>query len=94
MATAQEQARYRAQDSKRLIQIRLDPATVERLDRLVAKRGAGGRAEIIESIITGKPIGDDPIHLAADGLKLVRAYFDASGETAVHAGDVEAMRRV
>ena len=93
MATAQEQARYRALDSKMLVQIRLDPATVERLDRMVGNRGASGRAAVIESLITGKPVGDDPIHLAADGLRLVKAYFQATGEVAVHAGDVTAARR-
>ncbi|MBK5966174.1 hypothetical protein CCR95_19330 [Thiocystis minor] len=58
---------------------------------MVARRGASGRAAVIESLLTGKPIdGEDPIHLAADGLRLVRGYFEITGETVVHAGAVTA----
>ena len=52
MATAEEQARFRANDSKHLVQIRLTHETLERLDRLVQERGATGRAAIIEELLS------------------------------------------
>jgi CRISPR/Cas system-associated exonuclease Cas4 (RecB family) len=48
MATAAQQARYRAKDAKKTLQFRLDPEAAERLDTLVARRGTAGRGEIIE----------------------------------------------
>ena len=54
MATAIEQARYRAQDSKHLVQIRLSTETVEQLDALVRDRRASGRAEIVAALLKGE----------------------------------------
>lgn len=84
MATAQEQARYRARDGKRLVQIRLDPATVERLDALVQAKGATGRAEIIEALLTGDSRAidtDDPKAWGREGTRLLRRFFRATGRT-------------
>jgi hypothetical protein len=37
-----------------LIQIRLTPETVKRLDTLVRDRGASGRAAVIEGLLSGE----------------------------------------
>lgn len=85
MALAQHQARYRARDDKKLVQIRLTPEALARLDRLVEKRGASGRAEILESLITGRYA--DPIHGASDALRLLREFFQRTGERSVSTPD-------
>jgi hypothetical protein len=82
MATAQQQARFRAKDTKATVQARLAPATVARLDRIAKRRGAAGRGEVIDWLIQGT--APDPLWLAAEGLRLLRAYFDATGETRIY----------
>jgi hypothetical protein len=82
MATAQQQARYRARDAKATVQTRLDRATVARLDRIARKRGAAGRGVVIDWLVQGA--APDPLWLAAEGLRLLKAYFDQTGETTVH----------
>lgn len=91
MATAQQTARYRARDTKVLVQVRLDPATVARLDRLAASMGAAGRGEVLDRLILGRD-PKNPLRLAAEGLRLIRAYFDTTGERRVTLGaDLEAV---
>jgi hypothetical protein len=75
MATALQQAAFRAKDTKTLVQIRLAPETVERLDQMVRDQGASGRAEIIEALLAGEtPRPPAPMprtgqpRLTADGL--------------------------
>jgi hypothetical protein len=51
MATAEQQARFRAKDSKALIQVRLSHEAVNRLDALVEAKGASGRASVIEGLL-------------------------------------------
>lgn len=83
MATAQVQARWRAKDDKLLVQTRLEPATVARLDRLAQRRGAAGRGEIIDRLVLAQD--PDPLRLVSDAARLLRAYFLATGETTVRA---------
>ena len=52
MADAAQQARYQAQDDKKLVQVTLSSEALNLLDRIVKKRGASGRAEIL----SGHPI--------------------------------------
>ncbi|HYN79110.1 MAG TPA: hypothetical protein VES73_15110, partial [Lamprocystis sp. (in: g-proteobacteria)] len=80
-ATAQQQARFRSKDDKQLIQVRLTPAAVEVLDRLVTVRQANGRAAILESILAA-PSARDVLTLAARHLK-------QSGATDIHGTDSE-----
>lgn len=54
MATSIEQARYRAQDSKHLVQVRLTAEALERLDQMVREQSASGRAQIIEALLAGE----------------------------------------
>ncbi|MBK1720336.1 ribbon-helix-helix protein, CopG family [Thiocystis violacea] len=77
MATTAQQSRYRARDDKQLVQVRLDPATVERLDRMVRKRGASGRAEVIEGLMAMDEA--DPKQCAREAVRLLRLYFQATG---------------
>ena len=51
MATAQQQASFRARDQKRLVQVRLSAVALAQLDALVEQRGASGRAEVVESML-------------------------------------------
>lgn len=91
MTTAQQQSRYRASDYKRLVQVRLMPETLARLDRLAKAMGAAGRGEVIDRLIVARD-PKNPLRLAAEGLRLIRAYFDATGEQRVTAGaDLEAL---
>lgn len=83
MTTAAQQSRYRAQDNKKLVQVRLSSEAVDRLDRIVKKRGASGRAEILEDILMGS--APDPLWLVSVAARLLRAYFDQTGETSVRA---------
>lgn len=83
MTTAAQQSRYRAQDSKKLVQVRLSPEAVDRLDRIVKKRGASGRAEILEDILMAS--APDPLWLVSFAARLLRAYFEQTGETSVRA---------
>lgn len=83
MATAQEQARYRARDDKKLVQVRLSPEALDMLDRIVKKRGASGRAEILEDLLTAS--APDPIWLVSFAARLLRAYFEQTGETSARA---------
>ncbi|UHD17894.1 hypothetical protein [Thiocapsa bogorovii] len=53
MATAEQQASYKANDSKRLMQVRLSPEALAKLDRMVESRGAGGRAAVVEELLMG-----------------------------------------
>lgn len=81
MATAQEQARYRARDDKKLVQVRLSPEALDTLDRIVKKRGASGRAEILEDLLTAS--APDPIWLVSFAARLLRAYFEQTGDSSV-----------
>ena len=83
MTTAAQQSRYRAQDRKKLVQVRLSSAAVDRLDRIVKKRGASGRAEILEDILMAS--APDPLWLVSVAARLLRAYFEQTGETSVRA---------
>jgi hypothetical protein len=76
MATAEQQARYRAKDGRSLVQVRLTAETVERLDSLVRDRGATGRAEVIEALLNDarppapapRPRNGGPLRLSRNGL--------------------------
>jgi hypothetical protein len=97
VASKEAQARWRATHTTRAtVQARLDPATVARLDRLASKRGAAGRGQIIDWLVQGA--APDPLWLAGEGLRLLRAYFDQTGETRVYTStgawiDLEAFDR-
>jgi hypothetical protein len=54
MSKADEMRRYRAKDTRVLVQIRLAPETVERLDAMVRDRGASGRAEVVDWLVNGQ----------------------------------------
>jgi hypothetical protein len=79
MATAQQQARYRERDHKQLVQVRLDPAAVARLDMLVARRGAAGRGEVVERLLLATD--ESPKWLLNEAIRLGRAYLRGTGET-------------
>jgi hypothetical protein len=79
MATAQQQARYRERDHTQSVQDRLDPAAVERLDMLVARRGAAGRGEIIERLLLAADAQKSG-WLLNEAIRLGRAYLRATGE--------------
>lgn len=81
MTTARQQARYRARDTKTLVQVRLTPAAVEVLDRLVTVRGASGRAEVLETLLAAP--------LARDVLTLAARHLRQSGKTEIHGTDAE-----
>ncbi|NEX19761.1 ribbon-helix-helix protein, CopG family [Thiorhodococcus mannitoliphagus] len=83
MATTAEQARYRARDDKKLVQVRLSPDAVDVLDRIVRKRGASGRAEILEDLLTAS--APEPIWLVSFAAHLLRAYFKQTGESLTRA---------
>lgn len=60
MASAEAMRRYRATDERVLTQVRLDPATVEKLDRLVQERGLSGRAAVVEELLNGEHAAPEP----------------------------------
>ena len=83
MASAsQRQARWRRRDEKRLIQVRLSDAAVERLDRIVQSNDMRGRAELIERLILASP-GEQPTWIAHQAIRLARAWFKATGRTSL-----------
>ena len=79
MTSAARQARWRARDGKRMIQARLTPEAVERLDRRVQRTGMSGRAEAIERLLQADP-GDAPDWIAHQAIRLARAWFKATGK--------------
>lgn len=79
MATAQQQARFRARDSKTTIQTRLSPQAVAELDRLVSIRGASGRAAVLETLLV------TPTDRAV--LSLAGRHLRQSGATEIHGTD-------
>lgn len=85
MATREQTRRFRERDSKKLVQVRLSPEAVACLDNLVSQREASGRAEVLESLLTGTTT--NPRTLAVDGLGLLRGYFTRTGQTEVSGTD-------
>ncbi len=81
MTTALQQARYRAHDPKTLVQVRLSPASVEVLDRLVTIRQASGRAEVLEGLLATPT--------KRDVLALARRHLVQTGESEIHGTDSE-----
>lgn len=73
------QARWRARDEKRNIQVRLTDAAVERLDKLVQRARATGRAELIERLLMADA-GSSPGWVRNESVRLARSWFRATGE--------------
>jgi hypothetical protein len=82
MTTAARQARWRANDAKALVQVRLTHEAVERLDQLVQRNGWTGRAEAIERLLTADA-GPAPEWIAHEAIRLARAFFQATGRSSV-----------
>jgi hypothetical protein len=80
MATAESQARWRARDTKSTIELRLSAAAVDRLDKLVARFNARGRAEVIERLLMADP-GEHAGLMLNEAIRLGRAYLSATGRT-------------
>ncbi|ESQ15147.1 MAG TPA: ribbon-helix-helix protein, CopG family [Chromatiaceae bacterium] len=78
MATPEAQARWRARDPKHTIEVRLTPAAVSRLDNLVARSNAKGRAEVIERLLMAEP-GEHPGAFLNEAMRLARSFFEATG---------------
>jgi urease accessory protein UreH len=93
MATAAAQRRWRARDTKSTIELRLSAEAVARLDWLIERFNARGRAEVIERLLLADP-GEHASLMLNEALRLGRAYLlstghkegalrDATGETYV-----------
>ena len=80
MATAASQRRWRARDTKSTIELRLSSEAVARLDTLVGRFGARGRAEVIERLLLADP-GAHPAALLNEAIRLGRAVLLATGQT-------------
>jgi hypothetical protein len=79
MATAAQQARYRARDSKKTVEVRLSAEALARLDKLVAKCGAVGRGEAIERLLLAQGKGEAPAWMLNEGVRLGREYLRVTG---------------
>ncbi|WP_369666078.1 CopG family transcriptional regulator [Thioalkalicoccus limnaeus] len=86
MTRAARQARWRARDSKHLVQVRLTPEAVERLDKLVQRAGVSGRAELIERLLMADA-GPSPGWVQNESVRLARSWFRATGERFFTMGD-------
>lgn len=82
MATAQQQARYRARDSKRTVEVRLDPAALARLDKLVSRCAAAGRGEALERLLLAQGRGEAAGWLLNESIRLGREYLRVAGTDA------------
>ena len=78
MATAAAQRRWRARDTKASVEVRLRPEALSRLDNLVARLNARGRAEVIERLLLADP-GEHPAAMLNEAIRLGRAYLHATG---------------
>jgi hypothetical protein len=82
MTTAARQARWRANDAKALVQVRLTREAVERLDKLVQRNGWTGRAEAVERLIQADA-GPSPEWIAHQAVRLARGFFQATGRSSL-----------
>jgi len=80
MATAASQRRWRANDPKHTVELRLSPTALARLDKLVARFDARGRGEVIERLLLADP-GAHPAALLNEAIRLGRAVLLATGQT-------------
>lgn len=80
MSSAAAQRRWRAKDPKHTVELRLRPEALSRLDNLVARLNARGRAEVIERLLLADP-GEHPESLLNEGIRLGRACLLATGQT-------------
>ena len=71
MATAASHRRWRANDPKHTVELRLSPTALARLDKLVARFDARGRGEVIERLLLAHP-GDHPEAMLNEGIRLGR----------------------
>ena len=78
MSSAAAQRRWRAKDPKHTVELRLRPEALSRLDNLVARLNARGRAEVIERLLLADP-GDHPEALLNESIRLGRAVLLATG---------------
>jgi len=88
MTDAVRQAKWRERDTKHLVQVRLTPEAVERLDKLVRRAGASGRAELIQRLLMADA-GPSPSWVQNESVRLARAWFRATGQRSYSMQDEE-----
>ena len=83
MAAREAQARWRANDPKRTVELRLSAQAVARLDRFAKRIKAKGRAEAVERMLMADPgeHGSDAF-IAAAG-RIAQGYFEQGGGQSV-----------